>query len=62
MKKSDKSIIKYIPDFLDYCEIEKGLAEKTQVNYSRYLQKFINWLIKTNKDNLLPHALTEDDI
>lgn len=62
MNKSNKSIIKYIPDFLDYCEIEKGLAEKTQVNYNRYLQKFIHWLKKTKKDNLLPHELTTDDI
>ncbi|MCH8741852.1 tyrosine-type recombinase/integrase [Patescibacteria group bacterium] len=62
MNKSNKSIIKYIPDFLDYCEIEKGLAEKTQVNYHRYLQKFIYWLKKTKKDNLLPHELTADDI
>jgi len=62
MDKSNKSIMKYIPDFLDYCEIEKGLAEKTQVNYNRYLQKFIHWLKKNKKDNLLPHELTADDI
>jgi len=62
MDNSNKSIIKCIPDFLDYCEIEKGLAEKTQVNYNRYLQKFIHWLKKTKKDNLLPHELTADDI
>jgi site-specific recombinase XerD len=62
MNKSNKNIIKHIPDFLDYCEIEKGLAEKTQVNYNRYLQKFIHWLKKNKKDNLLPHELTADDI
>jgi len=62
MKKSDKSIIKHIPDFLDYCEVEKGLADKTQLNYNRYLTKFTHWLKKTKKDNLLPHELTADDI
>jgi site-specific recombinase XerD len=62
MKKSNIPIIKHIPDFLDYCEIEKGLSEKTQINYSRYLQKFINWLKITKKDDLLPHNLTADDI
>ncbi len=62
MKKSDKNITKHIPDFLDYCEVEKGLANKTQENYSRYLQKFISWLKKTKKDNLLPHEFTADDV
>ena len=62
MQKSDKSIIKHIPDFLDYCEIEKGLADKTQENYSRYLKKFTKWLKKTKKEALLPHQLTSDDI
>lgn len=62
MKKSNISIIKHIPDFLDYCEVEKGLASRTQENYSRYLQKFIFWLKTSRKDNLLPHELTADDI
>ncbi len=62
MKKSDKSIIKHIPDFLDYCEVEKGLSEKTQENYSRYLQKFISWSKNTQKETLLPHELTSEDI
>lgn len=62
MKKSDKPIVKYIPDFLDYCEVEKGLSEKTQENYSRYLQKFINWLKIAKKEGLLSHELTPDDI
>lgn len=62
MKNSDLPIIKHIPNFLDYCEVEKGLSEKTQLNYSRYLQKFILWLKNAKKDNLLPHELTADDI
>lgn len=62
MQKSNKSIIDHIPDFLDYCEIEKGLANKTQENYFRYLKKFVGWLKKKNKSDLLPHQLTTDDI
>lgn len=62
MKKSDKSMIKHIPDFLDYCEIEKGLSNKTQENYNRYLNKFVNWLKNTKKEGLLPHNLTAEDI
>ena len=62
MEKSNKPIIKHIPDFLDYCEVEKGLASKTQENYRRYLEKFIYWLKKTKKEDLKSHELTADDI
>jgi len=62
MEKSSKPIIKHIPDFLDYCEVEKGLADKTQENYNRYLQKFVSWLKKAKKTDLTPHELTADDI
>lgn len=62
MKKSNASLIKHIPDFLDYCEVEKGLSDNTQKNYQRYLQKFIFWLKNNKKENLLPHELTADDI
>jgi len=62
MQKSNKSIIKQIPDFLDYCEIEKGLSDNTQKNYSRYLKKFTDWLRAANKENMLPHDLTPEEI
>jgi len=62
MKKSNVPIIKHIPNFLDYCEVEKGLANRTQENYRLYLKKFISWLKMTKKDNLLPHELTSENI
>jgi len=62
MKKSKIPIIKHIPDFLDYCEVEKGLSDKTQENYKRYLNKFDLWLKKIKNEKLLPHQLTTDDI
>ena len=62
MPKSEKTIIKHIPDFLDYCEVEKGLADRTQENYQHYLNKLVSWLKKTKKETLLPHELTTDDI
>lgn len=62
MKNSNIPIIKHINDFLDYCEVEKGLSNRTQENYQHYLQKFVSWVKKTKKDNLLPHELTADDI
>lgn len=62
MENSPKPIIKHIPDFLDYCEIERGLSSKTQENYSRYLKKFTDWLLNTHRENLKPHELTPEDI
>lgn len=62
MKESNKSITKYIPDFLDYCEVEKGLSDNTQKNYQRYLNKFVFWLKKTKNENLKPHQLTTEHI
>ena len=58
----NKTIIKYLTDFLDYLEIEKGLAEKTQENYSRFLNKFFNWLENNNLKSLKPKALTNEHI
>ncbi|MEA3292929.1 MAG: tyrosine-type recombinase/integrase [Patescibacteria group bacterium] len=62
MNKSNIPIIKHIPDFLDYCEVEKGLSNNTQKNYQRYLNKFKLWCKKANKENIKPHELTSDDI
>lgn len=62
MQESNKPIIKHIPDFLEYCEIEKGLADNTQRNYKIYLQKFVSWLEKADKKQLCPHELTPEDI
>src|SRR3989344_8551813 len=62
VQKSNKTIIEYIPDFLDYCEVEKGLSDKTQENYKRYLDKFIYWLKATKKTDLRPHELSPEDI
>lgn len=62
MQKSNKPIIKHIPDFLDFCEVEKGLADKTQENYKRYLDKFVLWLEKTKKADFRPKDLTAEDI
>ena len=62
VQKSNKTIIEYIPDFLDYCEVEKGLSDKTQENYKRYLDKFVHWLGASKKTDLKPHELAPEDI
>ncbi|MBI2450668.1 MAG: tyrosine-type recombinase/integrase [Candidatus Nealsonbacteria bacterium] len=62
MSHSEKSIINHIPDFLDYCEVEKGLSDKTQENYKRYLDKLVYWLKSTQKTSLKPHELSSEDV
>lgn len=60
--KSNQPIIEYLFPFLDYCEIEKGLASNTQKNYKQYLQLFVNWLKKNKDEKLKPHELTAEHI
>jgi site-specific recombinase XerD len=58
----NKPIIKYLGDFLDYCEIEKGLSSKTQENYTRFLKKFFGWLKDSGRESLKPSSLSPEDI
>jgi site-specific recombinase XerD len=62
MKKSNKPINKYIIDFLEWCEVEKGLSVKTQENYQNFLKKFVEYLEKKNKKDMLPHQIDADEI
>jgi len=57
-----RTIIESIPDFLDYCEVERGLSNNTQKNYSRYLEKFKQWLKLKHKEDLLPHDFSAQDV
>jgi len=60
--EKNKPIIKYLVDFLDYSEIEKGLSTKTQENYTRFLQKFFIWLKETKSEALKPSELTPEHV
>lgn len=62
MKKSLKPIIKYIEDFLEYLDIERGLSIKSQEAYTRFLKKFSNWLNSNGLATLKPHELTDQHI
>lgn len=62
MKKSSKPIIKHIPDFLDWLDIEKGLSSRSQENYSHFLKRFVGWLEHENLSEMKPHELSPDDI
>lgn len=53
-----QTLIQYIPEFLDYCEVEKGLSDNTQRNYDHYLKVFVRWLETTGHERLTPGQLT----
>ncbi|MFH1461041.1 MAG: tyrosine-type recombinase/integrase [Patescibacteria group bacterium] len=58
MKRSHKPIFQYLTDFLDWLDIEKGLSNKSQENYSRFLKKFMDWLEEKSLKDLKPHDLS----
>ena len=62
MKRSNIPLIKHIPNFLDYCEIERGLSPVSTRNYHNFLKVFINWLQNHDLSDLKPHELTPDHI
>ncbi|MFA6190080.1 MAG: tyrosine-type recombinase/integrase [Candidatus Staskawiczbacteria bacterium] len=62
MKNSNKSIKQHLQDFLDFCEVEKGLRKNTQENYKNYLEKFFVWLDTSKNSSILPHQLTSEHI
>lgn len=62
MQESPKTIIEHIPDFLDWIDVEKGLSNKTQENYDRFLRKFTRWLTDNNLQHLRPHQIDSNHI
>jgi site-specific recombinase XerD len=62
MKKDNKPILQHIADFLAYLDIERGLSNKSQETYGRFLKKFVAWLSDHHLENLLPHQLNEEII
>ena len=62
MEKTNTSIKDSIPDYLDWLELEKGLSNKSQENYFRFLKKFLEFLKKNNIEDIKPHELTKEDV
>ena len=62
MNKSSTPTIKHIPNFLDYCEVEKGLSPVTTKNYHNFLKMFVGWLKDNHLDGLKPHELTQEHV
>lgn len=62
MQKSNKPLISHITDFLEYCEVEKGLAPLTIKNYDRFLNSFRKWLTDNKLNDIKPDDLTSEII
>ncbi len=62
MHKSAKPLPQHLNDFLDWCEIEKGLSNKSQENYHNFLKKFFEFLNINFLSSLKPHELTSDHV
>lgn len=62
MMKNQLSIIEYINDFLEYLDIEKGLSNKSQETYRRFLERFRKWLETNNLQKLKPCELNNNHI
>ena len=62
MRKSNETIINHISDFLEYCEVEKGLSPISTRNYHNFLKMFTEWLKEQNLSSLKPHELTPEHV
>jgi len=62
MKQDKRPIIEHIDSFLEYLDIEKGLSNKSQETYERFLRKFTNWLRKNKLGGLRAHELADEHI
>lgn len=58
----NKPLPHYLNDFLEYCEVEKGLSLNSVKNYSRFVQKFFDWLRDAKLERLTPNNLSENHI
>ncbi len=58
----NKPLPQHLNDFLEYCEVEKGLSINTVKNYSRFVQKFFAWLKEQKLEKLCPEELTENHV
>ena len=57
----EKLLVEYIPDFLEYCELDRNLSQLTVKTYGYYLNSFAGWLAAEDKP-LKTTELSEDVI
>ncbi len=58
----EKPLPQHLTDFLEYCEVEKGLSATTTRNYARFLRRFFSWLTKEKRADMRPSQLTEQHV
>ncbi len=61
-KRTDLTIIDWIPFFLEYCKKNKKLSLKTVKSYKRFLKHFIEWLKISNLTHLVPSEFSLEDL
>ena len=59
--KSEKKLLQYMEEFLEYLEIERNCSHLTRRNYRHYLNRFISWS-KEYKSNFKIDELTLDQV
>lgn len=57
-----KTIKSYLHDFLDWCDVEKGLSNKTQQNYANFLKKYFEFLDAASLADLKPQKIDADHV
>ena len=62
LEKNNKALPLHRQNFLDWLDVEKGLATKSQENYGRFIKKFFDWLQFEKLEHLKPHELTSEHI
>lgn len=62
MNTSNIPIKDHINNYLDWLALEKGLADKSQENYKKFLKKFFEFLDANSLSDLKPNKLTPEHI
>jgi len=62
MQKTNIPLIKHITDFFDYCDVVKGLSDKTIENYRRFIDQFLIWLRQEKLEDIKPYQLSPDHV
>ena len=58
----NRPLPQHLTDFLEYCEVEKGLSVNSVKSYARFVNKFFDWLKQNKLERLAPEDLSEEHI
>ena len=57
-----KPLPRHLNDFLEYCEVEKGLSLNSVKSYARFVNSFFDWLKENELEHLSPEDLSESHV